>query len=430
MAGKVYFDVGGTRFTTTWDTLQKIPGSRLEKLYEVHEQQTKSTGKVEYFFDRNPAVFGCILDYHRTGDLHLPVSVCPSQIRLELEFWDISPHAVSSCCWKSLYGDDGLEKTLKMLDREIPVFTTGKKFIQKTEGLTSLIRDLMEYPTSSMLAKAYAVFYLTMVVFSVICDALVRSQDYFAPQQNANISGSGSDHLMPSLSTIPCAGLVIEVLTNAVFTVDVVIRLAVSSSKVYFLKSFINILDMLALLGFWILVFTALISPLLVPGSEKDALMAGNLLMTLRYIRLYRLATVNRGLKLVLLALDKSKKTIFLLFAIMIINSCIFGGIVYCLDDNPELIHVFRAFYWAIITMTTVGYGDVYPTSTVGRIVASLCAMTGLFLLAMPIGIISKNFTYLYTRLLHREHHCKEKRKFKKTIKFTSLPNGDARVMS
>ncbi|XP_060074364.1 potassium voltage-gated channel protein Shaw-like [Ylistrum balloti] len=430
MAGKVYFDVGGTRFTTTWDTLQKVPGSKLDKLYELHEQQTKPSGKVEYFFDRNPTVFGCILDYHRTGDLHLPDNVCASQIRQELEFWDISPHAVSSCCWKILYSDEGLEKTLKLLDKEIPVFSTGKKFIQKTEGISSLIRDLMEYPTSSMLAKAYAAFYLTMVVFSVICDALVRSQDYKVSFQNGSVSGSASGaHLMPSLSTIPCAGLVIEVLTNAVFTVDVVVRFAVSAPRIDFLKSFINILDLLALLGFWILVFTALFSPFFTPGSETDALMVGNVLMTLRFVRLYRLAKINRGLMLVLLALERSKMTILLLFVIMVINSCIFGGIVYCLEDL-KFTNVFRAFYWAIITMTTVGYGDFYPSTTGGRIVASICAMAGLFLLAMPIGIISKNYSYLYTRLTHREHHSKEKRKCRKTIKFSTLANGVTSSMS
>ncbi|XP_033747643.1 potassium voltage-gated channel protein Shaw-like [Pecten maximus] len=430
MTGKVYFDVGGTRFTTTWDTLQKIPGSKLDKLYERHEKQTKSSGKVEYFFDRNPAVFGCVLDYHRTGDLHLPDNVCASQIRQELEFWDISPYDVSSCCWKILYGEDGLSKTLKILDKEIPVFSTGKKFIQKTEGLSSWIRDLMEYPSSSMLAKVYAVFYLTMVVFSVICDALIRSQDYNTPQQNVSISGSSSaNHLMPSLSNIPCAGLVIEILTNIVFTVDVAVRFAVSLSKINFLKSLINIMDMLALIGFWVLVFTAIFSPFITPGSEINALMVGNILMTLRFVRLYRLAKVNRGLMLVLLALDNSKTTILLLFAIMIINSCIFGGIIYCLEDI-NFTNVFRAFYWAIITMTTVGYGDIYPSSVAGRVIACVCAMTGLFLIAMPIGIISKNYTYLYTRLNHREHHCEEKRKCKKSIKFNTLTNGDISSLS
>lgn len=430
MAGKVYFDVGGSRFTTTWETLQKVPGSKLDKLCVLHEQHPKPSGKVEYFFDRNPAVFGCVLDYHRTGDLHLPDNVCASQIRLELEFWEISPYEVSSCCWKILYSGDGVDKTLKMLDKEIPVFSTGKKFIQKTQGISSWIRDLMDYPSSSMLAKVYAVFYLTMVVFSIICDALIRSQDYSAQTQNVTISGSGSlDHLMPSLTNIPCAGLVIEILTNIVFTVDVAVRFGVSLSKINFLKSLINIMDILALLGFWILVVTAIFSLFYVPGSETNALMVGNILMTLRFVRLYRLAKVSRGLKLVLLALDKSKMTILLLFAIMIINSCIFGGIIYCLEDHT-FSNVFRAFYWAIITMATVGYGDIYPGSVAGRVVACVCAMAGLFLLAMPIGIISKNYTYLYTKLHHREQHFKEKRKCKKTIKFSTLVNGDVSSVS
>lgn len=171
MADQVYFDVGGTRFTTRWSTLLKVPGSKLSKLYELYEQQSKTNEKVEYFFDRNPAVFGCILDFHRTGVLHLPDSVCACQIRQELEFWDISPHAVSSCCWKILYRDEGTEKTLRMLDKEIPIFSTGRKFIKKTEKLPSLIWDLMEHPSSSMLAKVNGIDH---VIRQYVVSPLIR----------------------------------------------------------------------------------------------------------------------------------------------------------------------------------------------------------------------------------------------------------------
>jgi hypothetical protein len=59
--------------------------------------------------------------------------------------------------------------------------------------------------------------------------------------------------------------------------------------------------------------------------------------------------------------------------------------------------------WWAVVTMTTVGYGDMYPMGTLGRFVGSMCAMCGLLVLAMPIAVIAGNFNDLYQTNEERE---------------------------
>lgn len=68
---------------------------------------------------------------------------------------------------------------------------------------------------------------------------------------------------------------------------------------------------------------------------------------------------------------------------------------------------IFSILRWGIITITTVGYGDVVLTTTLGKIIGSICALTGVLILAMPIGIISSKFTKTIENKKHEKHFLK-----------------------
>ncbi|XP_060064837.1 potassium voltage-gated channel protein Shaw-like [Ylistrum balloti] len=371
MANTVHFNVGGTRFSTTWATLQRIPNSKLGRLQEsIHASQLVQT---DFFFDRNPAVFGSVLDYYRTGVLHLPETVCGRQIREELAFWEIPAGLVSNCCWRILYKDDGVEKKMRLLDMELPVFPNGMQLIQKAEKMSTTIWNLLEHPSSSLMAKGYMLFYFIAVIVSVI----------------------------PELADVEELRFM-----NLVFLVDVIVRFAMSPNKPRFFLSVINVLDILILVAFALDFVMTLVDSLFDKAAFDVHFL--RLLQMLKYIRFYRVLKANRALALLLLAMFKSKRAILMYVSILVINCVFFGIFFYGLEsgsDQNSYLNVPASIYWALITMTTIGYGDIFPISIGGKIVAFLCGISGLIPLALIISAIHHTFSTLYSCNRDRERH-------------------------
>lgn len=100
-AEMVSINVGGTMFTTTYSNLNKVPDTRLAAISRTSKEYVPE--KDFYFFDRNAEIFTCVLDYYRTGELHLPKQVCGAAIRNELEYWQIPSTSISDCCVSSFF---------------------------------------------------------------------------------------------------------------------------------------------------------------------------------------------------------------------------------------------------------------------------------------------------------------------------------------
>ncbi|XP_069101853.1 potassium voltage-gated channel protein Shaw-like [Argopecten irradians] len=375
MTDQVHFNIGGTKFSTTWSTLQKVPNSRLARLQD--DAKDTQQEQREFFFDRNPTVFGCVLDFYRTGVLHLPETVCGRQIREELGFWEISVGLVSSCCWRVLYKDDSVDKTMAFLDAELPVYPNGMQPIYKGERMSSTIWSLLEHPSSSLVAKGYILFYFICVVVSLIPD----------------IIDIGFLHILN--------------LVNMVFLLDFLIRFVISPNKVRFICSIINILDAVALVSCVFILIVKIVELLIADLNMSTHALV--MLQMLKYVRFYRVMKASRGLTLLLLAMFKSKRAIMLYLAIMLVN-CTFFGILTMWFESAEEYNYFMdvptSLYWALITMTTIGYGDICPVTVAGKMIAVLCGISGLVILALPISAIYRTFSTLYARNRDRERHA------------------------
>jgi len=179
--------------------------------------------------------------------------------------------------------------------------------------------------------------------------------------------------------------LVLEWFFTIIFTAEYLLRLSCIGRPSKYAKSFYGIVDLLSILPSYVSLF--------LPG--------GKFLLVIRILRLLR---VFRVLKLVqyvgasdnlqrALWASRRKIAVFLLsvFLLMII----FGSVMYIVE-GPEngFTSIPRSIYWAIVTMTTVGYGDISPQTSLGQTLASLVMILGYGIIAIPTGIVTSELTF------------------------------------
>jgi len=194
--------------------------------------------------------------------------------------------------------------------------------------------------------------------------------------------------LVLMLETIPGQSIetqmnyyMIEWVVTIFFTLEYIFRLyAVYSPRKYAL-SFFGIIDVLSIIPTYISLF--------IPGAQS--LMIIRSLRLLRVFRIFKLdhfmeqgAVISHAIKI-----SRPKITIFLFFISIVV--VIFGSIMYTIEHahNPSYDSIPRSIYWAIITLTTVGYGDISPTTPLGQGLASIIMILGYAVIAVPTGIVT-----------------------------------------
>jgi len=174
----------------------------------------------------------------------------------------------------------------------------------------------------------------------------------------------------------------IEVFSVVVFTIEYVLRIYVADRKFRFIFSFFGLIDLLAILPFYLSF-----------GVDLRSLRA------LRFLRLFivlKLVRYNKAMNHFIKAMSTAREQILLFIFITIILIYFAAVGIYYLENEVQpdkFSSIFDSLWWAIITLTTVGYGDVFPITVGGKVFTFIILMLGLGIVAVPTGIISSALT-------------------------------------
>ncbi|MDR9826253.1 ion transporter [Vibrio sp. FNV 38] len=172
----------------------------------------------------------------------------------------------------------------------------------------------------------------------------------------------------------------IELAFTFLFTLEYIVRLYCSPKPFAYARSFYGVIDLLAILPSYI--------ALLIPGASYMIVI--RLLRIMRIFRILRLMAFLQDSNILLRSLLMAKRKVMIFFTTVAILVTIFGSLIYVIE-GPE--HGFtsipKSIYWAIVTITTVGYGDMVPQTGLGKTIASLTMLLGYSILAVPTGIIT-----------------------------------------
>lgn len=198
---------------------------------------------------------------------------------------------------------------------------------------------------------------------------------------------------------------IVETVCICWFSFELGVRFICAPSKVHFFKDVMNTIDFFAIIPYFVTLGTELAKG---KGTQPSVSLA--LIRVIRLVRVFRIFKLSRhskGLQILGQTLKASLRELALLIFFLFIGVIIFSSAVYFAEvDSPEtaFTSIPEAFWWAVVSMTTVGYGDMYPETVGGKLVGSMCAIAGVLTISLPVPVIVSNFSYFY----HRGMECEE----------------------
>ncbi|MTD25748.1 ion transporter [Erwinia sorbitola] len=191
--------------------------------------------------------------------------------------------------------------------------------------------------------------------------------------------------------------LLLEYIFTLLFSLEYVLRVLTTPRPFHYIFSFYGLVDLLTTLPLYFL--------WLWPDITLRYMMGIRLLRVLRLLRLIKLLRYMGSANVMWDTLVSARKKLFLFFGGVMIILCVFGGLMYVIE-GPE--HGFTSLpvsvYWAVVTMTTVGYGDITPHTPLGRMISSILILLGYSLIAIPTGVMSSYMTDVMQR--NRQKRC------------------------
>ncbi|MCO7215756.1 ion transporter [Halomonas sp. EF61] len=227
------------------------------------------------------------------------------------------------------------------------------------EGLKTRIFQII-FESDTRLAKGFDIALITAILASVLV-VVLESVDSLRMQHGELFRA-------------------IEWTFTILFTIELVLRLYCLERPLNYLKSFYGTVDLIAILPSWL--------ALLIPGAQS--LIVIRLLRSLRIFRILRLMEFVGEGRLLIDALKRSGHQIFLFLFTVFMLVTIFASMMYLIEPREAgFTSIPVAIYWAVVTLTTVGYGDISPVTPLGQAISVVVMLIGYSIIAVPTGVFS-----------------------------------------
>lgn len=193
--------------------------------------------------------------------------------------------------------------------------------------------------------------------------------------------------------------IALEWVFTIAFTIEYILRLLSVRRPMAYATSFFGIIDLLAIVPTYLEFFF--------DGSHYLAIVRA--LRLLRVFRVFKLGHfLNEGAVITAaLRASRAKITVFLVFILLLV--LIIGSVMYLVEggtNDTQFTSIPRSVYWAIVTLTTVGYGDIAPTTTLGQFLAAIVMIMGYGVIAVPTGIVTSEIVNLKKDTEVSTQHC------------------------
>ena len=216
------------------------------------------------------------------------------------------------------------------------------------------------YESNTKAGKAFDVFLLILIITSILTVMLDSVEQWH--------------------SRFGTLFYILEWIFTAIFTIEYILRLISIRKPIAYATSFLGIIDLLALIPTYLSVVFA--------GTQSLIVLRG--LRLLRIFRIFKLTHYLDEMKFLGEAMKGSLKKISIFMLLVVTLIIILGSIMYLVEPGASgYTNIPNSVYWALVTLTTVGYGDISPITPLGKFIASCVMLIGYSIIAVPTGIVT-----------------------------------------